>query len=112
MQNDSRLEQLLKFLEQEPNDPFLQYALATEYLQNNKLETALFYYEGLVNNHQNYVGTYYHLGKLYELLGRKEDAIKIYYAGIQISKNKKDMHALSELQAVYNAIVGLDYEDD
>ena len=112
MQNDSRLEQLLKFLEQEPNDPFLQYALATEYLRNNKLETALFYYEGLVNNHQNYVGTYYHLGKLYELLGRTEDAIKIYYAGIQISKNKKDMHALSELQGVYNAIVGLDYEDD
>ncbi len=54
MQNDNRLEQLLKFFEQEPNDPFLQYALATEYLRNNKLEMALFYYERLINNHQNY----------------------------------------------------------
>ncbi len=112
MQNDNRLEQLLKFFEQEPNDPFLQYALATEYLRNNKLEMALFYYERLINNHQNYVGTYYHLGKLYELLGRKEDAIKTYYDGIQISKNKKDFHALSELQGVYNAIIGLDDEGD
>jgi tetratricopeptide (TPR) repeat protein len=112
MQNDNRLDQLLKFLEREPHDPFLQYALATEYLRIDKLEMALFYYESLINNHPNYVGTYYHLGKLYELLGRKEDAIRTYRDGIQICKNERNMHALSELQGVYNAIAGLDYEDD
>ena len=37
----SRLEKLLEFLQNEPNDEFLQYALATEYLRLNDTEKAL-----------------------------------------------------------------------
>ena len=48
----SRLQKLLEFLENEPNDPFLKYALATEYLRLNETEKALTYYEGLIKNHQ------------------------------------------------------------
>ena len=112
MQNDHRLNQLLVFLKQEPNDPFLQYALATEYARVNNLELALFYYEGLVKNHPNYVGTYYHLGKLYESVDRKNDAINSYQEGMKVARDVKDMHAFSELQAAYNTLIGLSYEDD
>lgn len=111
MQN-TRLQKLLDFLENEPNDPFLKYALATEYLSLNQVETALAYYEELVNNHPDYVGTYYHLAKLYDSLGRKEDAIKTYQQGMQKARDARDNHAYSELQAAYNLAMGLDYEDD
>jgi tetratricopeptide (TPR) repeat protein len=103
----SRLEKLLEFIKSEPEDPFLKYALATEYLRINQTDKALEYYEDLVNNHPGYTGTYYHLGKLYEALGRKDDALKTYETGIKITREQRDNHALSELQAVYNELSGL-----
>lgn len=107
-----RLQKLLDFLENEPNDPFLKYALATEYLSSNEPDRALFYYEDLISNHKDYVGTYYHLGKLYEALNRVSDAIITYQNGMLAARRANDMHAFSELQAVYNSATGQDYEDD
>jgi tetratricopeptide (TPR) repeat protein len=108
----NRLAKLLEFIQNEPNDEFLKYALATEYLRLNETDKALSYYEDLVNNHPNYTGTYYHLGKLYEALNRKQDAINIYEKGMQITKEKRDNHAFSELQAVYREAIGYDEDDD
>lgn len=107
-----RLQKLLDFLKNEPEDPFLKYALATEYFNVNDHEKALFYFEDLITNHPDYVGTYYHLGKLYEIIGRKPQAIDIYRKGMEVARKKGDMHAFSELQTVFNSANGLNYEDD
>jgi tetratricopeptide (TPR) repeat protein len=107
-----RLEKLLEFIKNEPEDPFLKYALATEYLRINQTDKALNYYEDLINNHPGYIGTYYHLGKLYEALNRKEDAIATYETGMKVTREQRDNHAFSELQAVYNQLTGLFDEDD
>jgi len=101
----SRLEKLLEFIKNEPGDPFLKYALATEYLRINQTDKALGYYEDLVTNHHDYVGTYYHLGKLYEALGRKQDAINTYETGMTVARDKHDNHAFSELKGVYDELV-------
>jgi tetratricopeptide (TPR) repeat protein len=111
MQN-TRLSKLLDFLDNEPNDSFILYAIATEYNAINDTENALIYYKKLINDHPNYVGTYYHLGKLYENLSQSEEAISIYQKGMAIAREKRDMHAFAELQGAYNAAAGLDYEDD
>lgn len=111
MQN-TRLDKLLNFLESDPNDPFVLYALATEYNSVNDQEKAFEYYLKLVAEHPDYVGTYYHLGKLYEKTGNTDEGIKIYQKGMLAAKNKRDMHAFSELQGAYNSAAGLDYEDD
>ena len=108
----SRLDKLLEFIKNEPEDEFLKYALATEYLRLNQADKALAYYEDLVNNHPNYTGTYYHLGKLYEALNRKPDAITTYEKGMSITREKRDNHAFSELQAVYREAIGYDEDDD
>ena len=107
-----RLEKLLEFLKNEPEDEFLQYALATEYLRLNETGKALQYYENLVSKHPGYVGTYYHLGKLYEALNRKDEAVKTYETGMEIAKQKRDNHAFSELQAIYREATSYDEEDD
>lgn len=111
MQN-TRLTKLLEFLENDPNDSFILYALATEYNSLNDTEKAFSYYHQLVNEHPDYVGTYYHLGKLYEKESQKDKAIEIYQKGMLAARTKRDMHALSELQGAYNSAAGLDYEDD
>jgi tetratricopeptide (TPR) repeat protein len=108
----NRLEKLLEFIRNEPDDPFLKYALATEYLRLNQSDKALVYYHDLVNKHPEYVGTYYHLGKLYEALERREDAIKTYQTGMKIAREKRDNHAFSELQAVYNELTGFEEDED
>ena len=108
----SRLDKLLEFIKNEPNDEFLKYALATEYLRLNQADKALGYYEDLINNHPNYTGTYYHLGKLYEALNRKAEAVSTYEKGMEITKEKRDNHAFSELQAVYREAIGYDEDDD
>ena len=107
----SRLEKLLEFITNEPDDPFLKYALATEYLRLNQADKALGFYVDLVTHHPSYVGTYYHLGKLFEALNRKGDAITTYETGMKIAREQRDNHALSELQAVYNELTGFDDDE-
>ena len=57
--NQKRLEQLREMLAEEPNDPFLIYALATEYLNTDKAKARL-YFEILLSKYPDYAGTYYH----------------------------------------------------
>lgn len=111
MQNP-RLVKLYEFLQADPKDSFILYAIATEYNVLGDVDNALKFYLELIDNDPKYVGTYYHLGKLYEKLEQKDEAIKIYQSGMAIAREKRDMHAFSELQGAYNTAAGLDYEDD
>ena len=104
----NRLEKLLEFIKNEPQDPFLKYALATEYLRLNETDKALAFYEDLIKNHAEYTGTYYHLGKLYEALGRRQEAINTYETGMKVTREKNDNHAFSELRAVYDELMDED----
>jgi tetratricopeptide (TPR) repeat protein len=108
----TRLITLLEFLKSDPQDPFVIYALATEYNSLNNTERAFHYYTILVNEHPDYVGTYYHLGKLYEKTDDLPKAIATYQRGMEAARKKRDNHAFSELQSAYNTAMGLDYEDD
>ena len=108
---NSRLEQLLGFLKEEPEDPFTLYAIATEYL-NTDSQKSLEYFNKLLKDHENYIGTYYHAGKLLEKLGDKAEAEKIYTKGLEMAQKQRKMHALAELRAAYNSLMGLDFEDE
>ena len=107
-----RLEQLMKFLNDGSTDPFIRYAIATEYVKLKEYDLALKYYKDLLLNDPDYIGTHYHTGKLLELLGRKEEAISTYEKGMDIAKKIRNMHAFSELQGVYRMAMGLDIDDD
>lgn len=101
----TRLEQLQAFLLEEPNDPFLKYAIATEYKSMNELEKALQSFQNLLEAHPNYVPTYYHLGKTLEELNRNEEAIQVYEHGIQMAIQMKDRHAERELREALQQLI-------
>ena len=111
MKSTERLEKLLSFYEEDSNDPFTIYALATEYKKTDK-NKALDYFEDLLENHPDYVGTYYHVAKLYDDMGEKAKAEFTYKKGMNIARKENNMHAFSELQQAYNSFMGLDYEDE
>ena len=94
---NARLNQLLNFLENSPNEPFILFAVAKEYEKHSDSPNALKYYQELVSAHPNYTGTYYHLGKLYEQQQEVATAFQTYKNGMAIAKKVGDQHALSEL---------------
>ena len=94
-----RMRQLLTFLEQSPNDSFLTFAVAKEYESLQQWEEALAWYLKITEKDPDFVGVYYHLGKLYERLVQPEQAIKTYKAGMEAANKAGDRHAYSELAA-------------
>ena len=106
-----RLATLQEFLRDDPDDPFTRFALAQEYAKRGEAEVARTYYEGLVRDCPDYVGTYFHLGALYRTLGRDADALAIYRAGIAAATAAGDTHARAELQSALLEVDGLGFDD-
>ena len=99
--NHSRLNQLLEFYKEEPNDPFNIYALATEYKSIDP-EKALTYFELLIENHPDYVATYYHLAHLYLELEKDEEAKITFENGIEKATINNENLMLRELKSAYD----------
>jgi len=93
----NRLERLLTFLEDNPKDSFILFAIAKEHEKMGETERALEHYLKIRENDPQYVGLYYHLGKIYEQLQEVEKAFFTYKEGMAIARQAGDEHALSEL---------------
>jgi len=102
-----RIAKLKEYLEISPEDSFLQHALALEYIKLGDDDTAKQFFNTLLTANPGYVGSYYHLGKLYERAGDIARAIEVYTKGMEVAKAAKDGHAYNELQAAQEDL--LDY---
>ena len=107
-----RLNKLLQFHDEDPEDAFTRFAIAEEYRKRGETEEALRFFEQLVEDDPAYVGTYYHLGKLYEGVGRKEEAVTTYQQGIRVAEEQRDHHARAELQDALLQAQGVGFEED
>ncbi len=96
--DNDRLSALVGFLKEDPDDSFTRFAIAQEYRMRGNSERALHHFEELIEADPSYVGVYYHLGKLYEQLGRTDDAIATYENGVARAATENDAHARAELQ--------------
>ena len=93
-----RINKLKEMLEVEANDSFLQHALALEYIKiGNESEAKRLFIE-ILGREPNYLGSYYHLGKLLERIGEIKKAIEIYKKGIDVARAANDRHSFNELQ--------------
>ncbi len=93
----SRLSQIEEMLKTEPNDSFLNYALALEFAKANEVHKAIELIENVLLREENYLGAYYQLGKFYEQIQDLPKAIDTYTKGIAIAKSVKNNKALGEL---------------
>ena len=99
-----RLKQLESFLEEDANDTFVLFAIAKEYESGGDLEKALLYYIKLKSADPNYVGLYYHLGKLYAHTNQTDLAIETFETGMSVAKKANDNHAFNELRGALDEI--------
>jgi Tfp pilus assembly protein PilF len=100
-----RISKLKAFLESSPDDSFLKHALALEYIKLEDDVTARRLFEELLEKEPEYVGSYYHLGKLLERAGEASLAGTTYEKGMAMAKSVNDKHAYNELQAAYEDLM-------
>jgi Tfp pilus assembly protein PilF len=96
-----RINRILEMLKQEEHDSFLQHALALEYIKIGNDDEAKKLFDNILNREPNYLGSYYHLGKLLERIGTPQEAMHVYQKGMGIAKAANDSHTYNELQAAY-----------
>ena len=96
-----RIEVLAQLLAQDPNNTFMRYGLAMEFVKAGELERAVAEFETVRKTDPSYGAAYYHGGQALEKLGRLDDARKCYQLGVE---STRDAHARSELQAALDIL--------
>jgi Tfp pilus assembly protein PilF len=102
-----KIKQLARQIKANPGDSFSKFALALEFRKQGNFKKTRILFEDILAGDPDYVGTYYHLGKLYETLDRPEDARRLYKTGIKIAVKQKENRTNMELQ---EALVQLEME--
>ena len=102
-----RVAQLRQFLESSPDDLFLNHALALECIKRGETDEGERLFRKNMAHDAGYVATYYHLGKLLQSAGRRDEALSIFEQGMEKARAVKDNHSYNELQAAYE-----DLEDE
>lgn len=95
----SRREKLEALLQAEPDDTFLQYALAKEYLAEGNHAQAISRFAALAEQHPEYVPTYLQWGQLLAELSEFDAAKHVVVRGIEQARRSGDDHAEGEMRA-------------
>lgn len=100
------IEQLHKMLQAEPKDAFLRYALAMELAKQNQTADSLKEFEMLLIQHPDYVAGYFMKGRTLAQSGDIESAATTYRKGIDVAKEKGDLHAAGEMSDALEELAG------
>ena len=91
-------------LTSQPGDAFLRHALALEYVKAGDVQAARSTFEELLADQPDYVGSYYHLAKLYESEGATDAAVQWYERGMEVAQRVGDRHAFNELRSAWEEL--------
>lgn len=99
MTSKTRKQQIEEMLAEDPNDPFLRYGLAMEYVSEGQDDEAARCFQELLRRSPDYVPGYMQAGRALVRLGREDEARAMYRSGIAAARQKGDTHAAEEMQA-------------
>lgn len=102
--NSQKIRELAQSLKRNPDDSFVKFALALELLKKDDVTKARVLFESVLKQDPDYLGVYYHLGKLYERQGRWKDAEKMYSNGLKIADEQKNKRTALELREALESL--------
>ena len=94
----AKIKQLAKQIKNNPGDSFSKFALALEFRKEGEFKKARIMFEDILASDPEYVGVYYHLGKLYEALDCLRDAKELYKKGIDVADQQDEERTQKELK--------------
>ena len=93
----SRRKQLEEMLASDPDDAFLNYALAKELLTAGETTAALAAFDRVITLHPDYVPAYFQKGQALAETGEIEAARAVLTDGITVAERTRDTHAAAEM---------------
>jgi predicted Zn-dependent protease len=96
----SRVEMLMQFLKENPNDSFARYGLAMEYSKSGDSERAMQEFAKLLETSPDYTAGYFMAAQTLAKSGKTEEARKTLTDGIACAARTGNAHAKSEMQAM------------
>lgn len=97
MEKLPRKELIFDMLLKEPNDVFLNYALAMEHLSAEEFKEADAQLKKVLSINSSYLPCFYQLGQVNEKLGNNDIALTYYKQGVELAKSQNNTKALGEL---------------
>ena len=107
---NNRLNQLFALLETNPEDEFLNYALALEQIKLEADEKAATVFAKLYAIHPQYLPQYYHYGLCLARLGRTQEAGEVLRKGSTVAKSQHNSKTLAEIEFAYEDVMGEEME--
>ncbi|MCC6253267.1 MAG: tetratricopeptide repeat protein [Bacteroidia bacterium] len=101
----NKINQLNEWLKENPDDSFLIYALALEYIKNNQIQEAKKQFDELTQKHPKYLATYLQFGNLLAEMGNKEKAEDIYRKGLEIAIEQNNSKTYKEINQALNNMI-------
>ena len=89
----------------DPQDQVANFGLGSIYLETGRYEEGLEPLKTVIEAHRDYSAAYLLLGKTWEKLSNKEEAIEIYKQGIAAASKKGDLMPLKDMQNRMNQIL-------
>jgi predicted Zn-dependent protease len=96
--------QIEALLADDPNDAFLRYGLAMEYVSAGDDETAARLLHDLIAANGTYVPAFLMAGQTLNRLGRATEACGVLKRGIEAARRAGDHHALGEMEGLLTSI--------
>lgn len=107
-----KIQKLARNLKNNPGDSFSKFALALELLKVDQVSKAKVLFESILEQDPDYLGVYYHLGKLYQQIESYDRAENLFRTGIELAGRQNDKRTESELtEALETLKIETDYDD-
>ena len=97
-ENIEKIKKLAGLVKLNPEDSFSKFALALELMKQNEVSKARVLFESVLAQDPEYLGVYYHLGKLYERINLDKKAVSIYQDGVKVARKQGNQRTESELK--------------
>lgn len=102
---EERVGMFKQVLEIDPQDQVANFGLGSIYLETGRYEEGLEPLKTVIEAHRDYSAAYLLLGKTWEKLSNKEEAIETYKQGIAAASKKGDLMPLKDMQNRMNQLL-------
>ncbi|UCH64698.1 MAG: tetratricopeptide repeat protein [Ignavibacterium sp.] len=99
-----RLQSLIELYEKNPDDSFVAYGIALEYISKGNFDEAEKYLSNIISNDPDYLPAYMQLAHVKENLNKIEEAKDSYKKGIEVAKINGELKTASEMEEFLNGL--------
>ena len=100
----SRREQLQSMLQSEPDDVFLNYALAKAFIEEGRVDDGLAQFRRTLELDPDHVASYFQMAQVLATEGDIDESRRVVSQGIDVARKVGDSHAEMEMTGFLDSL--------